>query len=269
MPLGGFELRDVNFSYPHRPLAPVLRGVSLTVKPGQVAALVGPSGSGKSSVVALLLRLYDATGGVVLVDGVDVQQLPPRALRDCMGWVTQEPPLFNESIEYNIAYGRAGGAARKPAPGGGGSTPPPDVARAAADAQAADFISSFERRYATPVGVGGSALSGGQKQRVALARALIRAPRILLLDEATAALDSASEREVQASIDAALGGGEGGREGRATALIVAHRLSTIARADIIFVLEEGRLVEQGGFSELLAKGGAFARLAAAQGVGAA
>ena len=165
---------------------PVLRGLSLRVAAGSTAALVGPSGCGKSSVLALIMRLYDAASGVVLIDGVDARAVPPAALRDAVGWVAQEPPLFNESIGYNIAYGRAGGIAHKPQPGGSGSTaggaaPPADVVRAAEEAHATGFVAGFEKGFATPVGVGGSALSGGQKQRVALARALIRAPRILLL----------------------------------------------------------------------------------------
>jgi ATP-binding cassette subfamily B (MDR/TAP) protein 1 len=340
---GRLELRDVHFAYPSRPAA-VLRGVSLAIEPGQTAALVGPSGCGKSSVVALFLRLYDAQAGAVLVDGLDVRARPARALRDRMGWVGQEAPLFADTIAYNVAYGRAGGAANKPAPskelpppppppaatsgagaeggegsarqtgsdsaeeggsatvvvlapepiaaskasgkGGKGSVagveaeaaakspaaaplsppppPPEDVARAAADAQAAGFISGFAAGFATHVGDGGRALSGGQRQRVVLARALVRAPAFLLLDEATAALDNASERAVQESIDALLAA----RRGAMTTLVVAHRLSTIRRADVIFVMDAGRVVERGTFDELVAGGGLFARLASAQGVAA-
>jgi len=327
----------VHFAYPSRPAA-VLRGVSLAIEPGQTAALVGPSGCGKSSVVALFLRLYDAQAGAVLVDGLDVRARPARALRDRVGWVGQEAPLFADTITYNVAYGRAGGAANKPAPskeappsppsgagaeGGEGSQPlahpasaedsgseavvvlapaaiaaskasskggeggaagveaaaakppaaaplspplppPEDVARAAADAQAAGFISGFAAGFATHVGDGGRALSGGQRQRVVLARALVRAPAFLLLDEATAALDNASERAVQESIDALLSA----RRGAMTTLVVAHRLSTIRRADVIFVMDAGRVVERGTFDELVAAGGLFARLASAQGVAA-
>jgi ATP-binding cassette subfamily B (MDR/TAP) protein 1 len=277
---GRIELRDVVFSYPSRPGA-VLKGASLVVEPGQTAAIVGPSGCGKSSVVALLLRLYDvapgAENGVVLVDGVDVRELPPRALRDAVGWVGQEGALFDESVAYNIAYGRTGGEKEKTAPQapqektepqGGARTPPPpplDVAAAAAAAHAEGFISALERGFGTRVGVGGSALSGGQKQRVVLARALIRAPRILLLDEATSALDNASEREVQASIDRML---EARRAAgaRATTIIVAHRLSTIRNADIIFCMREGRVEEAGTFSALLERRGLFFSLAEAQGL---
>lgn len=272
VPTGRIELRDVHFTYPSRAGA-VLNGASLAVEPGQTAALVGPSGCGKSSVVALLMRLYDvapgAEHGAVLIDGVDVRELPPRALRDAVGWVGQEGALFDETIEYNIAYGRVEG---KASPSGGAACagsaappPPQDVAAAAAAARAEGFIASMQLGFSTRVGVGGGALSGGQKQRVVLARALIRAPRILLLDEATAALDNASEREVQASIDGVLDARRAGDAG-CTTLIVAHRLSTIRGVDVIFCMRDGRVEERGTFDELLAKRGLFFSLAKAQGL---
>jgi ABC-type multidrug transport system fused ATPase/permease subunit len=280
---GRIELRDVVFSYPSRP-GVVLNGASLVIEPGQTAAIIGPSGCGKSSIVALLLRLYDvasgAENGAVYVDGVDTRDLPPRALRDAIGWVSQEGALFDESIEYNIAYGRSGGNKAAPsaiAKGGEdadaeGGTPalpptPADVVEAAVAARAEGFIGTLRRGFHTRVGVGGSALSGGQRQRIVLARALCRSPRILLLDEATAALDNVSEREVQASIDGVLEARRtGGAEQCTTTIIVAHRLSTIRGADVIFAMRDGRVEEKGTFDELLGKRGLFYSLAKAQGL---
>ena len=279
---GRIELRNVVFSYPSRP-GIVLNGASLVIEPGQTAAIIGPSGCGKSSIIALLLRLYDvspgAENGAVLVDGVDVRDLPPRALRDAIGWVSQEGALFDETIEYNIAYGRAVGGKAAPSVGGTsesadaeGSAPPPppppaDVVEAAVAARAEGFIGTLRRGFSTRVGVGGGALSGGQRQRVVLARALVRAPRILLLDEATAALDNASERDVQASIDGVLEARRAGdADKRTTTIIVAHRLSTVRGADVIFAMRDGRVEEQGTFEELLEKRGLFFSLAQAQGL---
>jgi ATP-binding cassette subfamily B (MDR/TAP) protein 1 len=269
VPRGRIELRDVHFAYPSRPGA-VLRGASLTIEAGQTAALVGPSGCGKSSIVALLMRLYDVApgSGSVCVDGVDVRQLPPRALRDAIGWIGQESPLFSGSVGYNIAYGRAGSKPALDGSSSGGVAGEADVVAAARAARAHDFVAGFAQGYDTAVGAGGAALSGGQRQRVVLARALVRKPRILIVDEGTSALDNESEKQVQASIDAVLEEGRAQRQGGGgtTSVIVAHRLSTIQRCDVIFVLQEGRVVEQGTYAELLALGGLFHTLAAAQGL---
>ena len=266
VPRGRIELRNVHFEYPSRPGA-VLRGCSFAIEPGQTAALVGPSGCGKSSIVSLLMRLYDVApgSGAIEVDGVDVRSLPPRALRDAIGWVGQESALFSGSVNYNVAYGRAGSKPGVGEEGGGGVAGEADVVAAATSAHAHDFISSFSSGYATAVGAGGASLSGGQRQRVVLARALVRAPRILIIDEGTSALDNESEKQVQASIDAVLEQGKKGGGGT-TSVIVAHRLSTIQRCDVIFVLREGRVVEQGTYAELLGQGGLFRALAAAQGL---
>ena len=314
MPAGRIEFRDVRFSYPTRPDVPVLRGLNLTIEPGQTVALVGPSGSGKSRVCQLLLGFYplgsddagaEATavavstdgisafsssdktsdssssrGGCILLDGVDVSLLPARAVRDACGWVPQEAPLFADSVAYNIAYGRSGGAFRKPAPDRGmprdvapdaplpaGWSVPADVSAAAAAANAAGFIEGFKHGYATHVGEGGRGISGGQKQRVAIARAIIRNPSCLILDESTSALDSESERICQASIDALLQQQRASGRSMST-IIVAHRLSSIVHADKIVVLDAGVAVEEGSFAELLGReGGLFARLAHAQGLG--
>jgi ATP-binding cassette subfamily B (MDR/TAP) protein 1 len=271
VPRGRIEFQDVHFSYPTRAGA-VLKGLSLTIEPGQSAALVGVSGCGKSSVVSLLQRFYDVApgSGRVLVDGVDVRDLPPRALRDAIGWVGQEAQLFSETIGYNIAYGRAGA---KPESGGGSDAAADDVIAAARAARAHDFINSFTAGYATAVGGGGSGLSGGQRQRVVLARALVRKPRILIIDEGTSALDNQSEKEVQASIDSVLDDARASRAGSAyagtgtTSLLIAHRLSTVRRCDVIFVLKDGAVVEKGSFEQLvMIEGGLFRSLAQAQGL---
>jgi len=279
VPEGRIDFRDVRFSYPSRPDAQVLRGLNLSVSPGQTIALVGPSGSGKSSIVYLLLRLFSPSGGQILIDGRDISSLPARAIRDSVGWVGQEAGMFAESIAYNIAYGRNGGARCKPKPDEGmpreapvdaplptNFVVPEDVKTAAAEANALGFVSGFRHGFATNVGDGGRGVSGGQKQRLACARAIVRKNnlRLLLLDEATSALDSESEKVVQDSIDALLK--EQG--GKVTTFIVAHRLSTIIHSDLIVVIDKGVVVEQGTFSELIKVGkgvGLFRKLAEAQG----
>jgi ATP-binding cassette subfamily B protein len=236
---GTIALRDVAFTYPSRPDVPVLRGLSLSVAPGESVALVGPSGAGKSTVASLLLRFYDPDAGAVTIDGRDVRDLDPRELRRHIGIVSQEPILFATSIADNIRYGRPDA--------------PDEAVRAAAEAaHCASFIEAFPDGYRTPVGERGVRLSGGQKQRVAIARALLKDPRILILDEATSALDAENEHLVQEALQRLM-------KGRTT-LIIAHRLSTIQGADRVAVLDGGQVVEIGPHAELVARDGLYRKL---------
>jgi ATP-binding cassette subfamily B protein len=231
----------VRFAY--RPDAPVIRGMSFVAEPGKVTALVGPSGGGKSTVLNLLLRFYDAESGAITIDGRDISNLPRRALRRQIGFVGQHVHLFRGSIRENIAFGKADASEA-------------EIVAAARAAHAHDFIMSFPAGYATQVGEHGLQLSGGQRQRVAIARALIKDAPIILLDEATAALDSESERQVQDAMAHLC-------EGRTT-VVVAHRLATIMHADRILVVEQGLVVETGRHDELLRKGGRYASFYRAQ-----
>jgi ATP-binding cassette, subfamily B (MDR/TAP), member 1 len=240
---GSVELQNVTFCYPARPEAPVFVDFSLTVPAGKTVALVGESGSGKSTVIQLIERFYDPQAGSVLLDGVDLRQLNLKWLRSYVGLVSQEPVLFNMTVADNIRYGNPGATL--------------EAAVAAAKAANADgFISALPEGYHTRLGEGAIQLSGGQKQRVAIARALLKDPRVLLLDEATSALDAESERVVQAALDRLMHG--------RTTLVVAHRLSTVRDADSIAVVYKGHIVEQGRHAELVAAGGAYARLVAHQ-----
>ncbi|KAK2749855.1 GTPase-activating protein [Myotisia sp. PD_48] len=245
---GTIEFRDVHFRYPTRPDQPVLRGLNLTVKPGQYIALVGPSGCGKSTTIALVERFYDTLSGGVYVDGKDISRLNVNSYRSKLALVSQEPTLYQGTIRENILLGVDQD-----------DLPDELIVEACKAANIYDFIISLPDGFATVVGSKGSMLSGGQKQRIAIARALIRDPKILLLDEATSALDSESEKVVQAALDAAA-------KGRTT-IAVAHRLSTIQKADIIYVFDQGRIVESGTHNELLVKKGRYYELVSLQSLG--
>ncbi len=266
--VGRVVFEKVCFAYPSRRDLPILRDFSLTVEPGQTVALVGESGSGKSTVVALLLRFYDVDAGVITLDGVDIRSLNVSWLRARFGLVSQEPALFDESILYNIEYGTAEKVKPESGKGVGSDAPedaaitalppvPAAVSAAAEDANAASFVASFKHTFHTACGTRGMQLSGGQRQRIAIARALVRSPNFLLLDEATAALDSVSEAVVQAALDRVLKGAGAKR----STLVIAHRLSTIKDADKIVVCDRGAVVESGTHDELVARDGLYARLA--------
>ncbi|KAF5657891.1 ATP-binding protein subfamily B (MDR TAP) member 1 [Fusarium heterosporum] len=238
---GVLEFRDVHFRYPTRPEQPVLRGLNLTVRPGQYIALVGASGCGKSTTIALLERFYDPLSGGVYIDGHEISTLNINDYRSHIALVSQEPTLYQGTIKENILLGTPRD-----------DVPDSDIEFACREANIYDFIVSLPDGFNTIVGSKGALLSGGQKQRIAIARALIRDPKILLLDEATSALDSESEHVVQAALDKAA-------KGRTT-IAVAHRLSTIQKADIIYVFDQGRITEQGTHSELMKKNGRYAEL---------
>ncbi|MSR36777.1 MAG: ABC transporter ATP-binding protein [Gemmatimonadetes bacterium] len=233
------ELRFEEVEFAYRPGEPVLRDVELTVPRGSVVALVGPSGAGKSTLVDLLGRFQQPTRGLVSADGVDLRDFTLASLRAHLGFVSQETVLFHDTVRANIAYGMSGASQA-------------DIERAARAAHAHEFVSALPLGYDTVVGERGTQLSGGQRQRLAIARAILRDPPILVLDEATSALDTEAERLVQAAIERLL-------EGR-TVFVIAHRLSTVQRADQIVVIDRGRIVEHGGHAALLARGGLYRRL---------
>ncbi|XP_057484562.1 ABC transporter B family member 4-like [Actinidia eriantha] len=240
---GEIELRNISFKYPTRPDVQIFRDLSLNIHSGKTVALVGESGSGKSTVIALLQRFYDPDSGQISLDGIEIQRLQLKWLRQQMGLVSQEPVLFNDTIRANIAYGKEGDATEA------------EILAASEMANAHKFISGLHQGYDTMVGERGVQLSGGQKQRVAIARAIMKSPKILLLDEATSALDAESERVVQDALDRVMV--------NRTTVVVAHRLSTIKNADVIAVVKNGGIVEKGRHETLInMKDGVYASLVA-------
>ncbi|MBM3592605.1 MAG: ABC transporter ATP-binding protein/permease [Alphaproteobacteria bacterium] len=232
---GEIRFEDVRFGY--RPDRGILKGVSFTVPPGRMLAIVGPTGAGKSTISRLLFRFYDVTGGRVLVDGQNVRGMTQQSLRAAIGVVPQDTVLFNDTIRYNIAYGRPGATDA-------------EIENAARLAQVHDFVTRLPDGYATRVGERGLKLSGGEKQRVAIARTILKDPRLLILDEATSALDTRTEQDIQAALrDVAR---------NRTTLVIAHRLSTVVEADEIIVLQEGTIAERGTHGGLIAAGGLYA-----------
>jgi ATP-binding cassette, subfamily B, bacterial MsbA len=232
------EFADVRFSY-GGPESPTLEQLNLTVGAGQTVAIVGRSGAGKTTLVNLIPRFYDVTGGRILIDGVDIRDVTLASLRSQIGMVTQETVLFDDTVAANIAYGRPAAS-------------PAEVEAAARAAHAHDFIVRLDNGYQTVIGERGQRLSGGQRQRLAIARAILRNSPILILDEATSALDTESEMLVQDALATLML--------NRTSFVIAHRLSTVRRADVILVLDRGRIVERGAHDELLARGGAYAKL---------
>ena len=234
---GEIVFDHVNFGYDER--RPILKDVSFTVPPGRTVAIVGPSGAGKSTISRILFRFYDATDGAVRIDDQDIRAVTQASLRAAIGIVPQDTVLFNDTIYYNIAYGRPDAS-------------PAEIEEAARMARIHDFVMSTPDGYQTSVGERGLKLSGGEKQRVAIARTILKQPAILLFDEATSALDTHTEQEIQKSLDEV--------SANRTTLVIAHRLSTVVGADEIIVLDQGRIVERGRHAELLAREGAYAAM---------
>jgi ATP-binding cassette subfamily B protein len=234
---GELVFEDVRFGY--QPDRVILKGVSLRVPPGRTLAIVGPTGAGKSTISRLLFRFYDVTGGRVLIDGQPIDRVSQASLRAAIGVVPQDTVLFNDTIGYNIAYGRPGATEA-------------EVVQAAKLAQVHDFVERMPDGYRTMVGERGLKLSGGEKQRVAIARTILKNPRILVLDEATSALDTRTEQDIQAALRQI--------SANRTTLVIAHRLSTVVDADEIIVLQDGAIAERGTHAELTARDGLYAEM---------
>ena len=236
------EFDNVSFVYPNDPKE-VLSGINLKIHKGQTIALVGASGSGKSTMVDLLARFHDVSSGSIRIDGVDIRKIEVEDLRRLMGMVTQEPILFNDSIKNNVEFGQMGNSDER-------------IWEVLKLANAADFVSESSKGLEYNIGDRGVKLSGGQRQRLTIARAVLRNPEILILDEATSALDSASETLIQAALEELLK--------KRTAIVIAHRLSTIRNADLIVVLKEGRIVETGTHEELIKYNGEYSNFVSLQ-----
>jgi subfamily B ATP-binding cassette protein MsbA len=238
---GHIEFEHVSFHYV--PDTPILEDVSFTIAPGQLAALVGPTGAGKTSVISLIARFYDPVSGTVKIDGTDIRHFQQKSLRQQLSFVLQETMLFHASVWQNIAYGKPE-ASRQ------------EIVRAAELANASEFIEKLPQGYDTILGERGMTLSGGQRQRIAIARAVIRNTPILIMDEPTSGLDAGSEKLVFEALDRLIQ--------NKTAIVIAHRLSTIRSADVIFVIQDGRIIQRGKHAELLEQGGLYAEFYALQ-----
>ena len=234
---GAVRFDDVSFHYDED--RPILKGISFEVPAGKTVAIVGPSGAGKSTISRLMFRFYDVTDGAITIDGQDIRDVQQHSLRANIGMVPQDTVLFNDTLEYNIGYGRPD-ATRD------------EIEEASRMAQVSEFIGSLPQGFDTEVGERGLKLSGGEKQRVAIARTILKAPPILMLDEATSALDSHTEREIQSALDEV--------SQNRTTVVIAHRLSTVIDADEIIVLEAGRIKERGSHTDLLEQQGLYASM---------